>query len=254
MARNSFACAAGERSDTSSRNNVPSCACSNLPRRPRTPVAVRSSMPNSSASSSGDHCSQAMPVVPHCRSATRNRAKRSTSPRIFLQPRDPPNLAASIPARERQQRSRAGTQGRSRRGIRRRPVLSPPRALFEDCAFSMPPPYRTSFDSLCVGTRSRTVRIFLSVPRAILPRRDGFECVDLRARHGRVRCQAFIPSLCNVFRFLRDEQPRSDMPGLIHSAVSNEARFNLRPMTIPRSKAVPQCKKRFRIGDFAKKD
>ena len=31
---------------------MPSCACSNLPRRPRTPVAVRSSMPKSSASSS----------------------------------------------------------------------------------------------------------------------------------------------------------------------------------------------------------
>ncbi len=52
MTRSSFACAAGARSDTSSRNNVPPFACSNLPRRPRTPVAVRSSMPNSSASSS----------------------------------------------------------------------------------------------------------------------------------------------------------------------------------------------------------
>ena len=50
MARSSFACADSDRSDTSSRNSVPPSACSNLPRRPRTPVAVRSSMPNSSAS------------------------------------------------------------------------------------------------------------------------------------------------------------------------------------------------------------
>ena len=42
----------GDRSDTSSRNSVPPSACSNLPRRPRTPVAVRSSIPNNSASSS----------------------------------------------------------------------------------------------------------------------------------------------------------------------------------------------------------
>ena len=48
----SFDCAAADRSETSSRNSVPSCACSNLPRRPRTPVAVRSSIPKSSASSS----------------------------------------------------------------------------------------------------------------------------------------------------------------------------------------------------------
>ena len=52
MARSSFACAESERSETSSRNSVPPSACSNLPRRPRTPVAVRSSMPKSSASSS----------------------------------------------------------------------------------------------------------------------------------------------------------------------------------------------------------
>ncbi len=52
MARSSLAWAATDRSETSSRKSVPSCACSNLPRRPRTPVAVRSSIPNSSASSS----------------------------------------------------------------------------------------------------------------------------------------------------------------------------------------------------------
>ena len=50
--RSSFACAVGDRSPTSSRNSVPLSASSNLPRRPLTPVAVRSSMPNSSASSS----------------------------------------------------------------------------------------------------------------------------------------------------------------------------------------------------------
>ena len=52
MARSSFAWADAERSATSSRKSVPPSACSNFPRRPRTPVAVRSSMPNSSASSS----------------------------------------------------------------------------------------------------------------------------------------------------------------------------------------------------------
>ena len=51
MARRSLARAAGDRSDTSSRKSVPSWACSNFPRRLRTPVAVRSSIPKSSASS-----------------------------------------------------------------------------------------------------------------------------------------------------------------------------------------------------------
>ena len=50
--RRSLDCAAAERSVTSSRKTVPSFASSNLPARPRTPVAVRSSMPNSSASTS----------------------------------------------------------------------------------------------------------------------------------------------------------------------------------------------------------
>ena len=51
-ALSSLACADGDRSETSSRNKVPPSACSNLPRRPRTPVAIRSSMPKSSASRS----------------------------------------------------------------------------------------------------------------------------------------------------------------------------------------------------------
>ena len=48
--RRSLACAAGDRSDTSSRRASPR-GCANSPRRPRTPVAVRSSIPKSSASS-----------------------------------------------------------------------------------------------------------------------------------------------------------------------------------------------------------
>ena len=52
MTRSNFAWAAADRSEISSRNKVPPSACSNLPRRPRTPVAVRSSMPNNSASMS----------------------------------------------------------------------------------------------------------------------------------------------------------------------------------------------------------
>ena len=50
-ALSSLASADGERSATSSRNSVPWSTASNLPRRARTPVAMRSSMPNSSASS-----------------------------------------------------------------------------------------------------------------------------------------------------------------------------------------------------------
>ena len=51
IARRSFAWADSDRSETSSRKSVPPSAASNYLRRPRTPVAVRSSMPNSSASS-----------------------------------------------------------------------------------------------------------------------------------------------------------------------------------------------------------